>query len=336
MTKTGERARAVACAAAVAVAAFPGSARAELHESVERVADAWRAVGASVVLDRTRFLTDDNDDDRPIFIGLPSLPEGECTTLVLLGARGLGFHVRLPGADDGAGQRVLSVAGALSIERCGEDFPTRFIVASDSGRGAIETVVARSSKPLPSVRTVLPERSAGPPMPMPRPGCAPALCRLPRSAQRSPRCAPSETARRSPPVRCGRRAPTEMEPAKRSSPPDATPSTSLPPIRARRIRAGARSSTSTLKCATRPATGSSRAIAPMRRMRSLPRAWAMQHPRRRRSSRDHLRRLVSSSRTLAWPLPDHLLHDLGWRDARRAHGPCAARPSRVVALPRSP
>jgi hypothetical protein len=177
MARTGERARAVACAAAVAVAAFPGSARAELHESVERVADAWRAVGASVVLDRTRFLTDDNDDDRPIFIGLPSLPDGECTTLVLLGARGLGFHVRLPGTggDDGAGQRVLSVAGALSIERCGEEFPTRFIVASDSGRGAIETVVARSSRPLPSVRTILPERSAGPALPMPEPGALPAL-----------------------------------------------------------------------------------------------------------------------------------------------------------------
>ena len=177
MPRMGVRARAAGCVAAVTVTAFPGSAHAELHESVERVADAWRAVGASVVVDKTRFLTDDSDDDRPVFIGLPSLPEGECTTLVLLGARGLGFHVRLPGTggDDGAAQRVLSVAGALSIERCGEDFPTRFIVASDSGRGAIETVVARSSKPLPSVRTVLPERSAGPPMPMLEPGSLPAL-----------------------------------------------------------------------------------------------------------------------------------------------------------------
>jgi hypothetical protein len=49
------------------------------------------------------------------------------------------------------------------------------MVASDSGRGALETVVARSSKPLPPLRSVLPERSGGALMPVSEPGALPAL-----------------------------------------------------------------------------------------------------------------------------------------------------------------
>jgi hypothetical protein len=176
MRTPGERARAAASAVAVVAAAWCASAHAQLEEAVERIADAWRAVGASVAVDKTRFLTDDNDDDHPIVVVPPDLPQGECTTLVLLGARGLGFHVRLPAADDGSeGQRLPSAAGVLSIERCGEDPPRRLIVASDSGRGALEIVVARSSQSLPGLRTVLPERSGGVLMPTLEPGALPAL-----------------------------------------------------------------------------------------------------------------------------------------------------------------
>jgi hypothetical protein len=154
-----------------------GTARAELHDSVERLADAWRGVGASVLVDKTRFLTDDSSDERPVVITLPPLPEGECTTVVLLGARGLGFHVRLaePNDEDTGGKRVPSVAGAVSIERCGGPAPRKIVVASDSGRGALETVLARSEKPLPSLRAVLPERSGGPLMPASEPGALPPL-----------------------------------------------------------------------------------------------------------------------------------------------------------------
>jgi hypothetical protein len=54
------------------------------------------------------------------------------------------------------------VAGAVSIERCSEGEPLRrLIVSTDSGRGALEMVVARSAKPLPPLRTVLPERTGG-------------------------------------------------------------------------------------------------------------------------------------------------------------------------------
>lgn len=172
------RAAFLACSVAAAAVGHGREARAELHESVERLAEAWRGVGASVVIDRTRFLNDDSGDQRPVVVVLPDLPEGECTTIVMIGARGLGFHVRLVGGavagDDPEGKRIPSAAGAVSIERCG-DSPRRLVVASDSGRGALETVVARSSKPLPPLRAVLPERSGGMLLPVSEPGPLPPL-----------------------------------------------------------------------------------------------------------------------------------------------------------------
>jgi hypothetical protein len=172
------RGRAAAtCAVAAATLGHPDVARAELRESVERLAEAWRAVGAAVAIDKTRFLTDDSDDQRPVVVALPDLPAGECTTVVLLGARGLGFHVRVldNGSDDVERKSLPSAAGALSIERCGEVPPRRLVLASDSGRGAIETVVARSAKPLPSLRSMLPERSGGILAPPLEPGMLPPL-----------------------------------------------------------------------------------------------------------------------------------------------------------------
>jgi hypothetical protein len=165
----------LAAACTIAAAGTASEARAELHESVHRVADAWRGVGAAVAVDKSRFLEDDRDDKHPIVIVLPELPEGDCTTIVLLGARGLGFHVRFaePGAEEP--KRIPSVAGAVSIERCDGQPPRRLVVSSDSGRGAIETVVARSAKPLPPLRTVLPERTGGSLLPAADPGTLPPL-----------------------------------------------------------------------------------------------------------------------------------------------------------------
>jgi hypothetical protein len=165
--------------AVVAVASsWARPAQAELREAIQRLADTWRGVGASVVVDKPRFLDDGSDDQRPVAVVLPDLPEGECTTVVMLGSRGLGFHVRVPtsvGAEEPEGKRIPSVAGAVSIERCGDAFPKRLVVSSDSGRGALETIVARSSKPLPSLRIVLPERSGGAQLPSSEPGALPAL-----------------------------------------------------------------------------------------------------------------------------------------------------------------
>jgi len=168
---------AVTAGTLLACLAGGSDARADLRETVSRLADAWRAVGAAVVVDKPRFLDDDSDDRRPIVVILPDLPEADCTTVALLGARGLGFHVRLedPASDDPEGQRVPSVAGAVVLERCGQALPRRFVVASDSGRGAIETIVARSPKVLPPLRLVLPERSGGPQLPASEPGPLPGL-----------------------------------------------------------------------------------------------------------------------------------------------------------------
>jgi hypothetical protein len=148
------------------------------------------------VVDRSRFL----NEDGTLSVVLPDLPEGDCTTLVLLGARGLGFHVsvadsrdaalrdegdgaavpappstpRAPGNDE-TNPKIPSAAGALSVERCGEAAPRRWLVASDSGRGALELVVARSARPLPSVQLILPERTGAGPGTMTEPGPPPAL-----------------------------------------------------------------------------------------------------------------------------------------------------------------
>ncbi len=155
--KAGRTAAATFAVAAV-VSQTVGEVRAGLEESRERLASAWRASGAAVVVDKTRFL----GEDETIAVVLPTLPVGDCTTVVFLGARGLGFHVRIAGfrADD-AGKKVTSEAGAVSIESCGDGPPGRMLLSSDSGRGAVELIVARSSTPLPPIRAVLPERTGG-------------------------------------------------------------------------------------------------------------------------------------------------------------------------------
>jgi hypothetical protein len=168
----GWRAAAVASAVAALVVTRARDSYAQLHQSIERIADAWRGVGAAVVVDKTRFL----NEDETIAVVLPEAPDGECTTVVLLGARGLGFHARTAEArEDDASQRIPSEAGALSLELCGAPFPRRLLVTSDSGRGAIETVVGRSAKPLPPLRTVLLERTGGSLSPATEPGLLPPL-----------------------------------------------------------------------------------------------------------------------------------------------------------------
>ncbi|HLK40016.1 MAG TPA: hypothetical protein VKU41_24840, partial [Polyangiaceae bacterium] len=169
--------------AVVAVAISVASpASAQLRESIDRVADAWRAAGGAVVVDRTRFLND--DETMPVVV--PDLPPAECTTAVILGARGIGFHVRVSDvSDEDPSKRIPSEAGAVSIEICGEPFPRRLLVTSDSGRGALETVLATSVRPLPALRAVLPERGGGGLTNAPEPGTLPALPPPDRRAQAS-------------------------------------------------------------------------------------------------------------------------------------------------------
>jgi hypothetical protein len=63
----------------------------------------------------------------------------------------------------------------LSIERCGTAAPARIVLASDSGRGAVETILARSDRPLAPLRSVLPERTGGTLLAGPEPGPLPLL-----------------------------------------------------------------------------------------------------------------------------------------------------------------
>jgi hypothetical protein len=174
--------RACAPAVATAVALLGGErvAGAQLHASIDRLAEAWRGVGASVVVDKSRFL----NDDETLVVSLPDAAadprpagaDGDCITVVLLGSRGMGFHARpADRADDEPSARIPSEAGALSIERCGGSPVRRLLVTSDSGRGALETVVARSARPLESMRTILPERTGGTTTPAPEPGLLPPM-----------------------------------------------------------------------------------------------------------------------------------------------------------------
>jgi hypothetical protein len=166
-TTPARRGRVAAVVVGLLTTSVAASSRAEVREAAERVAAAWRAVGASVVVDKPRFL----NDDQTLAITLPELPDGACTTVVLLGARGLGFHAS--GEHDEVAPRLPSEAGVLSIERCHETIARRLLVTSDSGRGALEVIVARSDDALPAVQAVLPERTGGGPGPMPDPGTLP-------------------------------------------------------------------------------------------------------------------------------------------------------------------
>jgi hypothetical protein len=164
-------ARWLAGAALGATALAAGPASAELRESIEHLAQVWRADDALVVVAPPRFL---NEDETSALV-LPDLPPAECTTVALVGARGLGFHVRV--VDEGTDRElpVASQAGALSVERCGTAPPRALLATSDSGRGAIEVAVARSSHPLLALRVVLPERGGGSWTPGPEPGTSPLL-----------------------------------------------------------------------------------------------------------------------------------------------------------------
>ena len=171
--------RGLAAAAALYAAAPPVAHAAELHDEIVRVAHGWEKSAAAVFVAPTRFL---NDDQTEAFV-LPNLPEGRCTTILFLGSRGLGFHVTLDEAqDEESGHGHASEAGALSIERCGEGAPHRILLTSDSGRGAIETIVARSETPLPQLHTILPERMEGHVGALPEPG---ALAAVPAPEKRA-------------------------------------------------------------------------------------------------------------------------------------------------------
>ncbi|MGH7270180.1 MAG: hypothetical protein ACREJ3_07080, partial [Polyangiaceae bacterium] len=112
------------------LASSGGLARADLRDSVERVTRAWSSAGAMVVVEGTRFIK----DGETLVVPLPEAPDAECTTVVLMGARGLGFYATLGEEQgDATSGRIESEAGAVSIELCAQSPPRQLAVTSESG-----------------------------------------------------------------------------------------------------------------------------------------------------------------------------------------------------------
>jgi hypothetical protein len=170
-----------ALALALLAAGAPARAQTEgLRQEAERVAEEWRKGGAVIGRGPSRFLYD--NDTMTISLPPAETSEQACTTVALLGGRGVSFHTKVAGVDDDPlsddpSARASSVAGVLEIGGCGPAaLPLeRLRVTSDAGRGAIETVVARSARPPAAIRTVLPERSGGMLPPPPDAGTTPTL-----------------------------------------------------------------------------------------------------------------------------------------------------------------
>jgi hypothetical protein len=178
------RSRSFGALAVLAACAFAGSVRADgetLPQAADRVGEEWRKEGALVERGEARFFVDAN---ATITVALPE-PETSpqrCTTVAILGARGMTFHAKVVGVDDDpldddGSKRAASVAGVLEMSGCGDAAPLleRLRVTNDAGRGAIETVVARSARPLSPLRSALPERTGGALPPPPDAGATPIL-----------------------------------------------------------------------------------------------------------------------------------------------------------------
>lgn len=157
--------------------ASAGPARADAREVAERVAEQWRAAGGHVTALPTRFLF----DDETVIVAVPVDEATGCTHVALIGARGLSFRAKLSDATSDPlapeiGGRATSLAGVVELRRCGSSRAVRHVVVtSDAGRGALEVVVARAPSALPSLASVVPERTGGALPPVPEAGALPAL-----------------------------------------------------------------------------------------------------------------------------------------------------------------
>lgn len=143
-------------------------ARASSRDVAARVQEQWRIVGARTSGVLSRFLF----DDETILVPIPAEEEGResaCTQIAVVGARGLSFRARLSDAPTDPllppepTARAQSTAGVLELRRCEPGRPPvrHVIITAEAGRGAIEVVVGRSDRPLPSLGSLIPERTGG-------------------------------------------------------------------------------------------------------------------------------------------------------------------------------
>ena len=157
----------------------PGAAHADLLEVAGRARAEWRNAGATLVDTRPRFLFEGDT----VTIRIPPRPgSARCTTIGFIGARGVSFHAQIVQGkgdkSDASGDLIgksSSMAGLLELVRCSGAPVERVTLTGDAGRGALEVVVARSKAPLPSLRTVFPERTGGVLPPTQEPGTFPPL-----------------------------------------------------------------------------------------------------------------------------------------------------------------
>jgi hypothetical protein len=161
-----------------ATIAPPAVASEDLRELAARVATAWRDAGGVVTRRDARFVMEDETttlDLRPDRAPAEQSrgAAGGCLRVALVGARGLSFHVTGVGGDEESVE-VASTAGVVELYGCGT-VPARVKLKGDSGRGALETVIASSSTPLPPVAAVLLERTGGMLPSAPEPGPLPPL-----------------------------------------------------------------------------------------------------------------------------------------------------------------
>jgi hypothetical protein len=140
-----------------------GGARADARVVAARVLEQWRLAGAQATVVPTRFLFDEESQ----LIAIPPEPdevESECTHVAVIGARGLSFRARLsdvpmdPLLPPEPSARAASTAGVLELRRCGRTRPQvrHIVLSTEAGRGAVEVIVGRSDKPLPSLSAAIP------------------------------------------------------------------------------------------------------------------------------------------------------------------------------------
>lgn len=189
---------------AVPLLAVPRAARAEAdaREVATLVESQWTRAGAHATMLPSRFVF----DDETISIPIQPDPTARCTHVAVLAGRGHSFHAKLgdAGADPLApetGARAASVAGVLELRRCNGEGPVKsVVVTSDAGRGAIEIVVGHAPSPMPSLGSILPERTGGVLPPVPDAGALaplpPPLVRADTAEARARRAGASIAARR--------------------------------------------------------------------------------------------------------------------------------------------
>ena len=152
----------------------PGIAQADAREVAARVTEPWKVAGARTTPLPSRFVFDVDKQIVPVGEATAQEP---CTYVALIAARGLSFRAKLSGAPNDPllppepASRSTSTAGVVELRRCDPSRPVRSVeVQSDAGRGAIEIVVAHGPAGLPTLATIIPERTGGSLPPTPEAG----------------------------------------------------------------------------------------------------------------------------------------------------------------------